>query len=203
VRTLVLGLTGSIGMGKSEAAKMFRRLGVPVFDADAAAHRLMAQGGAAVAAIDAAFPGVVKDGVVDRKALGDRVFGRPDDLRRLEGILHPRVRRARDRFLKLAQARRAPLAVFDIPLLFETGGERYCDAVLVVSAPAFIQRARVMARPGMSEEKFRAILAQQVPDHEKRRRADFVAPTGMGKRPTLNAIRDAIDTLIGKPRACS
>jgi len=195
MRTVVLGLTGSIGMGKSEAAKMFRRLGVPVFDADAAVHRLMAKGGAAVAAIEAAFPGCVVDGSVDRKALGDRVFGKPDDLRRLEAILHPRVRAARTRFLKQARARRVPLVVFDIPLLYETGGEDQCDAVLVVTAPPFVQRARVMARPGMTAEKFEGILAQQVPDAEKRRRADFIAPTGLGKRVTLNAIRYAITML--------
>ncbi len=198
--TRILGLTGSIGMGKSEAAKMFRRLGVPVFDADAAVHALMATGGAAVAAIAEAFPGVVRDGAVDRKALGDRVFGQPDELRRLEAILHPRVRHARDRFLKLARARRLPLVVFDIPLLYETGGEDQCDAVLVVTAPAFIQRARVLARPGMTEEKFTAILKQQVPDSEKRRRADFIAPTGLGRRVTLNAIRDAITMLADNPQ---
>lgn len=193
--TVVLGLTGSIGMGKSETARMFRRLGIPVFDADAEVHRLMAPGGAAVAPIAAAFPGVVKQGAVDRKALGDRVFGKPDELRQLESILHPRVRRARDGFLKRARGRGEPLVVFDIPLLYETGGERLCDAVLVVSAPAMVQRARVLARSGMTEEKFAAILDQQVPDREKRRRADFVVPTGLGKRVTLNAIRRVIKML--------
>lgn len=196
-RTVTLGLTGSIGMGKSEAARMFRRLGVPVFDSDATVHRLLGPGGAAVAAVEAAFPGVVKDGAVDRKALGAAVFGKPDDLRRLEAILHPMVRAARATFMRRAQARRDRLVVFDVPLLFETGGERDCDAVMVVSAPAFVQRARVLARPGMTPEKFAAILDQQVPDAEKRRRADFVAPTGMGKRVTLNAIRQAITMLIG------
>lgn len=194
---MTLGLTGSIGMGKSEAARMFRRLGVPVFDSDATVHRLLGPGGAAVAAVEAAFPGVVKDGAVDRKALGAAVFGKPDDLRRLEAILHPMVRAARATFMRRARARRDRLVVFDVPLLFETGGERDCDAVMVVSAPAFVQRARVLARPGMTAEKFAAILDQQVPDAEKRRRADFVAPTGMGKRVTLNAIRQAITMLIG------
>jgi dephospho-CoA kinase len=199
-RTVTLGLTGSIGMGKSEAARMFRRLGVPVFDSDATVHALMGSGGVAVAAVDAAFPGVVKDGAVDRKALGAAVFGKPDDLRGLEGILHPLVRAARARFLRQARARREPLVVFDVPLLFETGGERDCDAVMVVTAPAFVQRARVLARPGMTPEKFAAILAQQVPDAEKRRRADFIAPTGMGKRVTLNAIRQAITMLRREPK---
>jgi dephospho-CoA kinase len=198
-RTITLGLTGSIGMGKSEAARMFRRLGVPVFDSDATVHELMARGGAAVAAVDAAFPGVVKDGAVDRAALGGSVFGRPDDLRRLEEILHPMVRAARARFLRQAQARRERLVVFDVPLLYETGGEQNCDAVLVVTAPPFVQRARVLSRPGMTPEKFAAILRQQVPDREKRRRADFIAPTGMGKRVTLNAIRQAITMLCDEP----
>ncbi len=178
---------------------MFRRLGVPVFDSDATVHELMARGGAAVAAVDAAFPGVVKDGAVDRAALGGSVFGRPDDLRRLEEILHPMVRAARARFLRQAQARRERLVVFDVPLLYETGGEQNCDAVLVVTAPPFVQRARVLSRPGMTPEKFAAILRQQVPDREKRRRADFIAPTGMGKRVTLNAIRQAITMLCDEP----
>jgi dephospho-CoA kinase len=199
-RTIKLGLTGSIGMGKSEAARMFRRLGVPVFDSDATVHQLLGPGGRAVATVAAAFPGVEKNGAVDRAALGAAVFGRPADLRRLEGILHPMVRATRDRFLRQAQARRDRLVVLDIPLLFETGGERNCDAVIVVTAPPFVQRARVLGRPGMSPEKFSAILGQQVPDVEKRRRADFIAPTGMGKRVTLNAIRQAITMLCSEPK---
>lgn len=199
-RTITLGLTGSIGMGKSEAARMFRRLGVRVFDSDATVHQLLGPGGAAVDAVVAAFPGVAKNGAVDREALGAAVFGRPDDLRRLEGTLHPMVRAARARFLREAQARRDRLVVFDVPLLFETGGERHCDAVIVVTAPPFVQRARVLGRPGMSPEKFAAILGQQVPDVEKRRRADFIAPTGMGKRAALNAIRRAITMLYGEPK---
>jgi len=199
-RTIKLGLTGSIGMGKSEAARMFRRLGVPVFDSDATVHQLLGPGGRAVATVAAAFPGVEKNGAVDRAALGAAVFGRPADLRRLEGILHPMVRATRDRFLRQAQARRDRLVVLDIPLLFETGGERNCDAVIVVTAPPFVQRARVLGRPGMSPEKFSAILDQQVPDVEKRRHADFIAPTGMGKRVTLNAIRQAITMLCGEPK---
>jgi len=199
-RTITLGLTGSIGMGKSEAARMFRRLGVRVFDSDATVHQLLGPGGVAVDAVVAAFPGVAKNGAVDRGALGAAVFGRPDDLRRLEGTLHPMVRAARARFLREAQSRRDRLVVFDVPLLFETGGERHCDAVIVVTAPPFVQRARVLGRPGMSPEKFAAILGQQVPDAEKRRRADFIAPTGMGKRAALNAIRRAITMLCGEPK---
>lgn len=199
-RTIKLGLTGSIGMGKSEAARMFRRLGVAVFDSDATVHELLAPGGRAVDAVASAFPGVVKDGAVDRAALGAAVFGRSTDLRRLEGILHPMVRAARGRFLRHAQARRDRLVVFDVPLLFETGGEVNCDAVVVVTAPPFVQRARVLGRPGMSPEKFAAILGQQVPDVEKRRRADFIAPTGMGKRVTLNAIRQAITMLCSESK---
>lgn len=198
MRPVILGLTGSIGMGKSEAARMFRRLGVPVFDADAAVHRLMARGGAAVAAIDAAFPGAVRDGAVDRPALGAQVFDKPASLRRLEAIVHPLVRIERAKFLARARARRVPLVVFDVPLLFETGGEEHCDAVMVVTAPAAVQRARVLARANMTAEKFAAILNQQTPDREKRRRADFVVPTGMGKRVTLNAIRRTVTMLAGQ-----
>ena len=138
---IVLGLTGSIGMGKSTAAQALRRLGVPVHDADAVVHGLMARGGAAVAAIEAAFPGVTRDGAVDRTALGAKVFGDPAALRRLEAILHPLVRRSARRFLERARRRRVPVAVLDIPLLYETGGEELCDAVMVVSAPARIQRS--------------------------------------------------------------
>jgi dephospho-CoA kinase len=179
---IVLGLTGSVGMGKSTAASMFRRLGVPVHDSDAAVHRLMAPGGAAVPAVAAAFPGVSdKAGGIDRGTLGARVFGDGRALKRLERILHPLVRRSQARFLKEARARRVPLVVLDIPLLFETGGEKRCDAVVVVSAPLWVQRARVMARPNMTEARFRAILAKQMPDHEKRRRADFVLRSGLGR----------------------
>lgn len=200
MRPAILGLTGSIGMGKSEAARMFRRLGVQVFDADAAVHRLMARGGAAVAPIDAAFPGVVRDGAVDRRALGAQVFGKPELLRRLEAIVHPLVRAERAKFLARARARRVPLVVFDVPLLFETGGEKGCDAVMVVTAPPAVQRARVLSRPDMTAEKFAAILGQQTPDRDKRRLADFVVPTGMGKRVTLNAIRHIVTLMKGEQR---
>jgi dephospho-CoA kinase len=185
---LVIGLTGSIGMGKSTAASMLRRLGLPVHDADAAVHRLTARGGAAVAPVAEAFPGVERDGRIDRGLLGARVLGDPAALKRLEAILHPLVRAEARAFLARQARLRRPLAVLDIPLLFETGGERLCDAVIVVTAPSFVQRARVLRRPGMTEDKMRAILAQQMPDVEKRRRADFVVQTGLNKRHTLRQL---------------
>ena len=179
---IILGLTGSIGMGKSTAAATLRRFGVPVYDADAAVHRLLAVGGVAVAAVEAAFPGVRNDsGGIDRQKLGQRVFGDQTALRKLEAILHPIVRREERRFVARARARRVPLVVLDIPLLFETGGEERCAAVLVVSAPARLQRERVMRRPGMSKERFAGILRAQMPDREKRRRADFVVATALGR----------------------
>ncbi|MPZ11595.1 MAG: dephospho-CoA kinase [Kiloniellaceae bacterium] len=184
----VIGLTGSIGMGKSTAAAMLRRLGLPVHDADAAVHRLLARGGAAVAAVEAAFPGVARNGAIDRGLLATRVLGDAAALKRLEAILHPLVRaEARDFLAKQARLRRR-LAVLDIPLLYETGGERLCDAVIVVSAPAFLQQARVLRRPGMTEAKMQALLARQLPDAEKRRRADFVVQTGLNKAHTLRRL---------------
>ena len=194
---VILGLTGSIGMGKTRAARCFHALGIPVFDADAAVHHLMAQGGAAVKAVGQAFPGVVDDDAVDRAALGARVFGNPDALRCLEGILHPRVRAARRRFLRQARARREPMVVLDIPLLFETGGDAICTCTAVVSAPSFVQRARVLSRRTMTEERFEAVLAQQMPDAEKRRRADFVIPTGNNLRYSFDVIRDIVALLTG------
>lgn len=192
---LVIGLTGSIGMGKSSAAVMLRRLGVPVHDADAAVHKLMAQGGAAVAAVEAAFPGVVQDGQVDRGRLGGKVLGDDAALKRLEAILHPLVRAEARAFLAKQARLRRPLVVLDIPLLFETGGDALCDAVIVVSAPLFAQRARVLRRPGMTEAKMQAILARQLPDAQKRRRADFVVQTGLSKGHTLRQL-DAIVRLL-------
>lgn len=194
----ILGLTGSIGMGKSTAAAMLRRLGVPVHDADATVHRLLGPRGAAVAAVAAAFPGVVDNGAVDRGALGRRVFGQPGQLRRLEAILHPLVRRAESEFLKCHRRRHTPLVVLDIPLLFETGGQHRCDAVAVVTCPAFLQAQRVLARPGMSREKLAAIRAQQMPDPEKRKRADWVLPTGTGKRPVLRRLLHIVTVLRGQ-----
>lgn len=185
---VILGLTGSIGMGKTTAANMLRRLGVPVHDADATVHRLMDRGGAAVPLVEAAFPGVVRDGAVDRAALGRRVFDDPEALRRLEAILHPLVRRAERRFLARSAAARVPIVVLDIPLLFETGAERRCDATIVVTAPRFVQRARVLRRPGMTAARLAAIEARQMPDAEKRRRADFIVRTGRDRRATLRAL---------------
>jgi dephospho-CoA kinase len=189
---VVLGLTGSIGMGKSTAATMLRRLGVAVHDADAAVHRLLGRHGAAVAKVAAAFPGTEGSDGIDRAALGRRVFGDAAALRRLEDILHPMVRAETAGFLRRMAARRARLVVLDIPLLFESGGEERCDAIAVVSAPAFLQRARVMARPGMSEARLAAILAQQMPDSEKRRRADIVVSTGLGRRQTLRRLAQIV-----------
>ena len=185
---VILGLTGSIGMGKSHAAAVFRRLGVPVHDADAAVHRLTAKGGAAVPAVARRFPQAVKAGAVDRRALGAIVFKDAAALADLEAILHPLVRRRARRFLATMARRRVPLVVLDIPLLFETGGEKLCDAVVVVSAPARIQEARVLRRPGMTRDKLEAIRGQQMSDAEKRRRADFVVLTGGGKHQTLRRL---------------
>jgi dephospho-CoA kinase len=196
---IVLGLTGSIGMGKTTAANILRRMGLPLHDADRAVHRLLAKGGAAVAAVAAAFPGVVTDGAVDRERLGAQVFEEPAALKRLEGILHPAVRRATRDFLgRQARARRS-LVVLDIPLLFETGGAALCDAVVVVAAPPFVQRARVMARRGMTPARFQAILAKQMPDREKRRRADFVVNTGLSKAATLRQLRAIVTLLRRRP----
>lgn len=209
---LVMGLTGSIGMGKSTAAGMLRRLGLPVHDADAAVHRLMARGGAAVAPIAAAFPGVVRDGAVDRKALGARVFGDAAALGRLEAIVHPLVRRETDRFLARGRRRGEPLAVLDVPLLLEGDGHRRCDLVLVVTAPAAVQRRRVLSRPGMTQQRLAAILAKQMPDAEKRRLADVVVPTGLGRAETMRRLtrlvralrqRAGCDEGQGCARSCS
>ncbi len=185
---IVLGLTGSIGMGKSTAANVLRRMRVPVHDADRAVHRLLGPGGVAVAAVARAFPEVVRGGAVDRRALGRRVFDDARALARLEAILHPLVRREEERFLKRAAARRAPLAVLDIPLLFETGAERRCDATVLVTAPRFVQMARVLSRRGMTQERLETIRRRQMPDAEKRRRADFVVPTGLDRRLALRRL---------------
>ena len=196
---VILGLTGSIGMGKSTAAKMLRQMGVPVYDADAAVHRLQAPGGIALPPIEAAFPGVVKDGVLDRQALGARVFGDKAALRRLEAIVHPLVQQQQRLFVKQAARRGEPVVVLDIPLLFEGMGERRVDGVLVVSAPAFLQRQRVMARSGMTAEKLAGILRQQVPDAVKRRKATVVIPTGLGLAPTRAALAQAVRALMKRP----
>lgn len=191
----ILGLTGSIGMGKTTTAAMFAEAGAPVYDADAAVHRLYAAGGAAVAPVEAAFPGVVADGAVDRARLKARVLGDPEALHRLEAITHPLVFADRAAFLKSASASGAPVAVVDVPLLFETGGERLTHAVAVVSAPATVQRERVLARPGMTVEALQAILARQLPDAEKRARADFVIDTGSGLEAARAEVRRVLDIM--------
>ena len=185
----ILGLTGSIGMGKSTAADILRRLGVPVHDADAAVHRLLASDRSVRAQIAARFPGAVDGDAVDRQALGAMVFSDPEARRDLEAILHPRVRAGAKRFLRKQAMARTPLVVLDIPLLYETGGEANVDAVLVVTAPGFLQAQRVLSRPGMSVERFNGILASQAPDSEKRRRADYVVETGLGKAYTYRRLR--------------
>ena len=195
---LVLGLTGSIGMGKSTTGAMFQAQGVPVYDSDAAVHALYATGGAAVAPVDAAFPGVVFDGAIDRAKLSARVVGDPEALAKLEAIVHPLVGGHRIGFFEQAQAEGHEIVVLDIPLLFETGGEKKVDKVVVVSAPADVQRARVLARPEMTPEKFEAILARQTPDAEKRARADFVIETGEGLEHARDQVRDLL-TLLRTP----
>jgi dephospho-CoA kinase len=184
----IIGLTGSIGMGKTTAAGLFRLRKVPVYDADRAVHKLSEKGGRAVPAIARTFPDAVRDGAVDRKALGALVFKNPKALKQLESILHPLVAKERMAFLRRQRGRRARVVVLDIPLLFETGGEGLADYILVVSAPPFLQTARVMARPGMSAEKLQGILSHQMADRDKRRRADLVIPTGTGKRAALRVI---------------
>ncbi len=193
---IVLGLTGSIGMGKSTAAKMFREAGIPVHDSDEAVHRLYS--GTAAPLIETAFPGVTHDGTVDRTRLGQRVLGDAAALKTLEGIVHPLVRADADAFLARHREAEAPLVVLDIPLLFETGGRGRVDKVVVVSAPGEQQRERVLARPGMTREKFESILAKQVPDAEKRRLADYVVDTGSGFDVTRAAIRAVIAELSGE-----
>lgn len=190
---IVLGLTGSIGMGKSTAAAMLRHLRVPVHDADATVHRLMAPGGSAVAPINAAFPGVVAaDGSIDRPALRQRVIGHPEALAQLEAIVHPLVKAEKRRFLARHRGYRSAAVVLDVPLLYESGGDTDCDAVLVVSAPAFLQRQRVLRRPGMTEAILAAILVRQWPDAVKRRRADAVIPSGLGRAVTFRRLRHSL-----------
>jgi len=184
-----LGLTGSIGMGKSNAAMMFRKLGIPVFDADATVHRLQGPGGRAVAPIGAAFPGTVRDGRVVREALRRAVIGNNDAMNRLNRIVHPMVRQDEQKFLAAARRAGKRAVVLDIPLLFETKGEKRADAIVVVSAPASLQRGRVLMRGKMSPEQFEAIRARQMPDAEKRRRADLVIRTGLSRHETQRAIR--------------
>lgn len=197
---IVLGLTGSIAMGKSRAAAMFRAYGVPVFDADAVVHDLFAPGGAAVAHVAASFPGSLgADGAIDRTRLGSMVLGRPDALRRLEGIVHPLVRAAEGAFLRRACRHGAPLAVLDIPLLFETGGEARVDAVAVVLANPMLQAQRALMRPGMTPEKLAQIRTKQLPDREKRRRADFVIVSGYDRGLVAAQIGQVIAAALARP----
>lgn len=191
-----LGLTGSIGMGKSTVAKMFADEGAEVWDADAAVHRLYAKGGAAVAPVGEIFPDAVTNGAVDREALSRLVLNAPERLKALEAIVHPLVAMDRFRFVEEARADGAKLVVLDTPLLFEIGARPFFDAVVVVSAPAEAQRARVLARPGMTEGKFDAILAKQVPDAEKRRQADFVVDTGVSLEETRKSVRAVVRRLL-------
>jgi dephospho-CoA kinase len=195
--TFVLGLTGSIGMGKSATADIFRRFGVPVHDADAAVHRLYE--GAAAPLIEAQFPGTAAAGVVDRVALSKLVVGSPERMAALEAIVHPLVRQQEQAFLAKAAAAQAPLAVLDIPLLFETGGEARCDAIVVVTSDADTQRRRVLARPGMSEATFAAILAKQMPDAEKRARAHFLVDTSGGHPSAERQVEGILRALASRP----
>ena len=189
---VILGLTGSIGMGKSTVAAVFRRLGVAVHDSDATVHNLMTPGGAAYSAITQAFPDVCSEAGIDRKLLGDVVFADKMSLVHLEAILHPLVLRDKLSFLKRSAHQRHRMVVLDIPLLYETKGQNSCDAVIVVTAPEFVQRSRVMSRPGMTSEKFENILAKQVPDVIKRKYAEFVVHTGIGRLESLRTIRHIV-----------
>lgn len=190
---IILGLTGSIGMGKSTTGRMFADEGALLWDADAAVHRLYARGGAAVEPLGQAFPGVVVDGAVDRARLAEALGRDETAFRRLEAIVHPLVAQDRAQDLAAARAEGVRLAVLDIPLLFETGGEAFVDAVVVVTADPEVQAARVLARPGMTPERFEAILTRQMPDAEKRRRADFLVDTGRG----LDAAREQVAQIVG------
>lgn len=189
-----LGLTGSIGMGKSTTAQMFRDEGIAVYDADLTVYNLYS--GIAAPLVEAAFPGTVKQGVVDRGELGKHVIGKPENMKKLEAIIHPLVHKQEQDFLEQAEARGDKLAVLDIPLLFETGGFNRVDKIIVVTAPASAQRERVLARDGMTEEKFEAILARQVPDSEKRKKADFVIDTSLGLENAHIEVRKIIAELI-------
>jgi dephospho-CoA kinase len=205
----ILGLTGSVGMGKSTAAAMLKRMRVPVYDADAAVHRMMRRGGIAVGAVAAAFPGVERDGEIDRAALGRRVFGDAPAMKRLEAIIHPLVREDERAFLAAMRRRKTRLVVMDVPLLFESGRQKRYHATMVVTAPPFLQRARVMARPGMTPARFAAIKTRQMPDAEKRKRADFIVPSGLGRAATWRHLRAVLRKLAGtnpdgvESRACA
>jgi dephospho-CoA kinase len=194
----VLGLTGSLGMGKSATAKMFAEEGVPVHDADAVVHRLY--DGEAAPQIEAAFPGTTQDGKVDREKLGRRVLGSPAAINKLEQIIHPLVGAAAAKFLAEAKRKGAAVVVLDVPLLYETGGDKRCDAVVVVSAPADVQHTRALERPGMTEQKLTALLAKQMPDAEKRARADFVVDTSQGFEAARAQVREILRKVATMPK---
>ena len=189
---IILGLTGSIGMGKTTTAGLFRKFGIPVHDSDATVHAMMARGGEAAETVASLFPNVLKEGVIDRSALGSVVFNDPAALDTLESVLHPLVRKHEHQFLTNAARRHEAVVLLDIPLLFETGGEQRCDAVTVATAPAFIQRQRALRRPGMTPDRFASILARQIPDADKCFNADFLVPTGLGIAFSLRAVRDIV-----------
>lgn len=193
---LIVGLTGSIGMGKSETTRMFREEGVPVYDADAAVHQVYAKGGAAVQALEEAFPGVTRDGAVDRELLGKRILGDDEAVKKVGQIVYPKIGEIQREFMADAKAADEPLVVLDIPLLFETSGGANVDKIVVVSAPADMQRKRVLARAEMTEEKFEAILRRQMPDSEKREKADFIVDTGKGLEHAHARVREIIKELL-------
>jgi dephospho-CoA kinase len=195
---LIIGLTGSIGMGKSTTLQMFADEGVPVYDADAAVHAVYSS--TAVPVVEAAFPGTTADGKVDRQKLSQRVLGNPEALKKLEQIVHPLLGAHRQKFLEQAETSGAPIVLMDVPLLFETGGEKRMDAVVVVSAPAELQRERVLARENMTQEKLDAILARQMPDAEKRKRADFVVDTSRGLAPVRAEVKDILAKVAKMPQ---
>lgn len=193
---LIVGLTGSIGMGKSETTRMFREEGVPVYDADAAVHQVYAKGGAAVQALEEAFPGVTRDGAVDRELLSKRILGDDEAVKKVGQIVYPKIGEIQREFMADAKAADEPLVVLDIPLLFETSGGANVDKIVVVSAPADMQRKRVLARAEMTEEKFEAILRRQMPDSEKREKADFIVDTGKGLEHAHARVREIIKELL-------
>jgi dephospho-CoA kinase len=195
---VIVGLTGSIGMGKSTTLQMFADEGVPVYDADAAVHAVYSS--SAVPVVEAAFPGTTADGKVDRQKLSQRVLGNPEALKKLEQIVHPLLGAHRQKFLEEAEKSGAPVVLMDVPLLFETGGEKRMDAVVVVTAPAELQRQRVLARENMSQEKLDAILARQMPDAEKRKRADFVVDTSRGLEPVRAEVKDILAKVAKMPQ---
>lgn len=190
---IIIGITGSIGMGKSTVALQFAKLGAKVCKADNLVHALLAKGGKAVGPVSALFPSVEKQGSIDREALGKKVFNDHAALKKLEHILHPMVVRAENDFIEKARAQGAKMAVLDIPLLFETGGELRCNVTICVTAPPSVQRARVLKRKGMTEKKFKAILSRQMPDSEKQKRADFVVHTGLGKAYSMKQVKNIVE----------